>query len=95
MCSNDLLNALPAEAYTALDASSHLEITARAKLHKSIESSGLGNQLDLAIAAPRAFGYQTSQQHSRGAPWNPLARGTTSGQIKQKYSRFATRSGFF
>jgi hypothetical protein len=73
MCSNDLLNALPAEVYTTLDASSHLEITVRAKLHKSIESSGLANQLDLAVAAP--FGYQTSLQHSRGAPWNPLARG--------------------
>ena len=36
MCSNDLLIALPAEVYTVLDASSHLEITARAKLHKSI-----------------------------------------------------------
>jgi len=73
MCSNDLLNALPAEVYTALDSSSHLDITARAKLHKSIETSGLGNQLDLTIAAP--FGYQTSLQHSRNAPWNPLARG--------------------
>jgi hypothetical protein len=73
MSSNDLLNALPAEVYTALDASAHLEITARAKLHKSIETSGLGNQLDLTIAAP--FGYQTSLQHSRNAPWNPLARG--------------------
>ncbi len=73
MSSDDLLNALPAEVYTALDASSHLDITTRAKLHKSIKSSGLGNQLDLAVTAP--FGYQTSLQHSRGSPWNALARG--------------------
>jgi hypothetical protein len=64
---------MPAEVYTALDASSHLDITARAKLHKSIESSGLGNQLDLVVAAP--FGYQTSLQHSRGSQRNSLARG--------------------
>ncbi len=73
MSSDDLLNALAAKVYTALDASSHLDITTRAKLHKCIVSSGLGNQLDLAVAAP--FGYQTSLQYSRGSPWNSFARG--------------------
>jgi hypothetical protein len=73
MTSDDLLNALPAEDYTALDASSHLDIDVRAKLHKSIGTSSMGNQLDLAVAAP--FGYQTLLQHSRSSQWNSLARG--------------------
>ncbi len=72
MASDDLLNALPTEVYTALDASSLLDITVCAKLHKSIETRGMGNQLDLAVAAP--FGYQTSLQHSCGSLWNSLAR---------------------
>ena len=73
LSSVDLLNALPGDVYTALDANAHLDINVRSKLHKSIESAGLEARLDLAVSAP--FGYQVSLQHSRGTPWNSLARG--------------------
>ena len=64
---------LPAAVYDAMDSANHLDITARAKFQKAIDSGRLENRLDLGTAAP--FGYQVSLVHTRRSPWNAALRG--------------------
>jgi hypothetical protein len=73
MTSIALLDALPAAVYDSMDATRHMDVTARAKYQKAIDAGRLEHRLDLATAAP--YGYQVSLVLPRRGLWSAQLRG--------------------